>query len=67
MALVSAPTEFQGDIMGSINQRRGMITNNSTDGAQSVINADVPSRSSLRYSTDILFTNARQRRVHDGA
>ena len=54
MALeVSAPTEFQGDIMGSINQRRGMITNNSTDGAQSVINADVPLAQLFGYSTDI--------------
>ena len=54
MALeVSAPTEFQGDIMGSINQRRGMITNSSTDGAQSVIHADVPLAQLFGYSTDI--------------
>ena len=44
---------MQGDIMGSINQRRGMITNNSTDGAQSVINADVPLAQLFGYSTDI--------------
>merc|ERR1711937_459972 len=52
-AVDSSDQAFRADIMGSINQRRGMITNNSTDGAQSVINADVPLAQLFGYSTDI--------------
>ena len=49
------PSEFQGDIMGSINQRRGMITNSevSPDGGASVVQADVPLANLFGYSTDV--------------
>jgi len=56
MALeVTVPTEFQGDILGSINQRRGLISssNVSPDGTHAVICADVPLANLFGYSTDI--------------
>ena len=56
MALeVTVPAEFQGDIMGAINQRRGIITHSeiSADGSHAVINAEVPLANLFGYSTDV--------------
>ncbi|MDH5299610.1 MAG: elongation factor G, partial [Desulfobulbaceae bacterium] len=48
---VEGPTEFQGGIMGSINQRRGMIIGTSEEGAYTVVEAEVPLSEMFGYST----------------
>ncbi|WP_163338637.1 elongation factor G [Desulfopila sp. IMCC35008] len=48
---VEGPTEFQGAIMGSINQRRGMIIGSMEEGLYSVIEAEVPLSEMFGYST----------------
>jgi elongation factor G len=49
----SAPEEFQGSVMGQINQRRGLIVNSSTNEGYCVIEAEVPLTEMFGYSTDI--------------
>lgn len=49
----SAPEEFQGSVMGQINQRRGMILNSQTDAGSVVIEAEVPLNEMFGYSTDL--------------
>jgi elongation factor G len=48
-----APEEFQGSVMGQINQRRGMIMNSSTNEGYAVIEAEVPLSEMFGYSTDL--------------
>jgi elongation factor G len=48
---VEGPTEFQGSVFASINQRRGIILSSSEDGAFSVIEAEVPLSEMFGYST----------------
>lgn len=53
---VEGPSEFQGNILGSINQRRGIITN--TGGAEDgsafcQVEAEVPLSEMFGYSTDL--------------
>jgi elongation factor G len=48
---VEGPTEFQGSVMGSINQRRGMIIGTNEEGAYSVVEAEVPLSEMFGYST----------------
>jgi elongation factor G len=48
-----APEEFQGSVMGQINQRRGMILNSSTNEGYCVIEAEVPLSEMFGYSTDL--------------
>lgn len=50
---VSAPEEFQGSVMGQINQRRGMIQGTNTQDAFVVITAEVPLSEMFGYSTDL--------------
>jgi elongation factor G len=45
------PTEFQGNIFSSINQRRGMIVSSSEDATFCRIEADVPLAEMFGYST----------------
>ncbi|MGK5086285.1 elongation factor G [Bdellovibrionota bacterium FG-2] len=49
----SAPEEFQGSVIGQINQRRGVILNSSTNEGFCVIEAEVPLNDMFGYSTDI--------------
>ncbi|TLN25659.1 elongation factor G, partial [bacterium] len=49
--VVETPTEFQGGVLGTINQRRGMIVGTSEDGAYSAIEAEVPLSEMFGYST----------------
>jgi elongation factor G len=49
----SAPEEFQGSVMGQINQRRGMIVNSGTNEGYCVIEAEVPLTEMFGYSTDL--------------
>ena len=48
---VEGPTEFQGNIFGTINQRRGLIISSQEDGAYSVVEAEVPLSEMFGYST----------------
>jgi elongation factor G len=47
------PTEFQGNIFASINQRRGIISSSTEDGAFSRIEAEVPLSEMFGYSTTL--------------
>ncbi len=49
--VVEGPTEFQGNIFASINQRRGIILASSDEGAFSVVEAEVPLSEMFGYST----------------
>lgn len=48
---VEGPTEFQGNIFGSINQRRGIIVSSVEDGAFCTVEAEVPLSEMFGYST----------------
>ena len=50
---VSAPEEFQGPVMGGINQRRGMIAGTHTEEGYVTIEAEVPLAEMFGYSTDL--------------
>ncbi|MCP4346984.1 MAG: elongation factor G [Desulfobacterales bacterium] len=49
--VVETPTEFQGGVMGSLNQRRGMIVGTQDEINVSVIEAHVPLSEMFGYST----------------
>ncbi|CAB5103800.1 Translation elongation factor G [Olavius algarvensis associated proteobacterium Delta 3] len=49
--VVETPTEFQGAVMGSLNQRRGMILGSQDEGVMSVVEAEVPMAEMFGYST----------------
>ena len=49
----SAPEEFQGNVMGQINQRRGMITGTRTQEGYVTVEAEVPLSEMFGYSTDL--------------
>jgi len=48
---VETPTEFQGVVMGLLNQRRGMIVGSQEEGPLCVIEAMVPLAEMFGYST----------------
>jgi elongation factor G len=50
---VEGPTEFQGNIFGSINQRRGIISSSVEDGHFSRVEAEVPLSEMFGYSTTL--------------
>ncbi len=50
---VAAPEEFQGNIIGQINQRRGIIVDTLNENGFVTINAEVPLRDMFGYSTDM--------------
>ena len=50
---VEGPSEFQGSIMGSINQRRGMIIGTMEEGNYTVVEAEVPLSEMFGYSTTL--------------
>jgi elongation factor G len=49
--VVETPTEFQGSVMGSLNQRRGMIIGSQDEGPMCVIESQVPLAEMFGYST----------------
>ncbi|MCG8454437.1 MAG: elongation factor G, partial [Spirochaetales bacterium] len=51
--VVEGPTEFQGNIFGSINQRRGMIVASQEEGVNSTVEAEVPLSEMFGYSTTL--------------
>lgn len=50
---VEGPTEFQGNIFGSINQRRGIIVSSVEEGTFCTVEAEVPLSEMFGYSTTI--------------
>lgn len=48
---VETPSEFQGNVFGSVNQRRGMIISSNEDNNVSTIDAEVPLSEMFGYST----------------
>jgi elongation factor G len=48
---VETPTEYQGSVMGSLNQRRGMIVGSQEEGPMCVIDSQVPLSEMFGYST----------------
>jgi len=50
---VSTPEEYQGDLMGDLNRRRGQIQGMETKGTLCMINAFVPLETMFGYSTDM--------------
>ncbi len=50
---VEGPSEFQGNIMSSINQRRGIITSSAEDGVFTTIEAEVPLAEMFGYATTL--------------
>ena len=49
--VVEGPTEFQGNIFGTINQRRGIIVASNEDGAFTSVEAEIPLSEMFGYST----------------
>ena len=50
---ISCPDEFQGNVIGQVNQRRGIIMDTQNNNGFIVINAEVPLREMFGYSSDI--------------
>lgn len=50
---VEAPEEFQGTVIGQVNQRRGIIANTQTNNGYVAIEAEVPLSEMFGYSTDL--------------
>lgn len=50
---VEGPTEFQGNIFASINQRRGMIISSQEEGVNCTVEAEVPLSEMFGYSTTL--------------
>ena len=51
--VVETPTAFQGAVMGSLNQRRGVIVGAQDEGSQCVIEAQMPLAEMFGYSTTL--------------
>jgi elongation factor G len=51
--VVETPTGFQGAVMSTLNQRRGLIVGSQEEGPFSVIEAQVPLAEMFGYSTDL--------------
>jgi elongation factor G len=50
---VVTPEEYQGDIMGDLNRRRGQIQNMETKQGVCFVNANVPLKEMFGYATDV--------------
>jgi elongation factor G len=50
---VAAPDEFQGGVVGMVNQRRGVILNTGSEGGYTTVTAEVPLATMFGYSTDL--------------
>jgi elongation factor G len=50
---IEGPSEFQGNVMSSINQRRGLITSSTEDGVLTTIEAEVPLAEMFGYATTL--------------
>jgi elongation factor G len=50
---VVTPNEFQGDVVGDLNRRRGQIQNLDTKGDLAYVYASVPLKTMFGYATDV--------------
>jgi elongation factor G len=50
---VECPSEFQGNVMSSINQRRGLIISSAEDGVFATVEAEVPMAEMFGYATTL--------------
>jgi elongation factor G len=50
---VECPSEFQGNVMSSINQRRGLIISSAEDGVFTTVEAEVPLAEMFGYATTL--------------
>jgi elongation factor G len=50
---VESPSEFQGAVMSSINQRRGIILSSAEDGVFTTVDAEVPLAEMFGYATTL--------------
>ena len=50
---VTTPDEYQGDLLGDVNRRRGTITGIDAKGGQTILNAQVPLAEMFGYATAI--------------
>lgn len=50
---VEGPSEFQGGVMGSLNQRRGVIVGTFEEGSYTVVEAEMPLAEMFGYSTTL--------------
>ena len=50
---IEGPTEFQGNVFGSINQRRGIIVSSADEGTFSTVDAEVPLSEMFGFSTTL--------------
>lgn len=50
---VECPSEFQGNVMSSINQRRGMIISSTEDGVFTTVDSEVPLAEMFGYATTL--------------
>jgi elongation factor G len=50
---VECPSEFQGSVMSSINQRRGLIMSSAEDGVFATVEAEVPLAEMFGYATTL--------------
>ncbi|NOQ47047.1 MAG: elongation factor G [Desulfobulbaceae bacterium] len=50
---VEGPSEFQGTVMGSLNQRRGVIVGTFEEGSYTVVEAEMPLAEMFGYSTTL--------------
>jgi elongation factor G len=48
---VESPSEYQGSVLSSINQRRGLITSSTEDGTFTIVEAEVPLAEMFGYAT----------------
>ncbi len=53
---VECPSDFQGNVMGTINQRRGLIVSSTEDGAFTTVEAEVPLAEMFGYATVLRST-----------
>ena len=51
--VVETPTEFQGAVMATLNQRRALIVGSQDEGPLSVIEAQVPLSEMFGYATNL--------------
>ncbi len=49
--VVETPSEYQGQVLATLNQRRGMIVGTTDDGLYTVVEAEVPLAEMFGYST----------------
>ena len=50
---VRAPTEYQGDVIGGLNRKKGVINDNVQELDEAVIEAMVPLNNMFGYSTEL--------------